>query len=140
MGSISNRLKRSVWGFAVILLVAFVGSAHAEPGVTPGSKAEGMQSCVAPTADIRRYHMDYLKHDRDETVRKGIRAVKHSLAECLDCHAGKDDQGNYLPVDAEGQFCAGCHRYTAVSPNCFQCHRTTPAGAVGTATTGAGHE
>lgn len=94
--------------------------------VTKGSKAAGLDSCVAPTDEIRRNHMDLLKHGRDETVRDGVRGLEYSLGECIDCHAAADDTGKPLPVDADGQFCQACHNYVAVSPACFQCHRTTP--------------
>ncbi len=94
--------------------------------VTKGSKAATMDSCVAPTEVMRRNHMDFLKHGRDETVRDGVRGLDFSLAECIDCHAGTDERGKPVPVDAEGQFCQTCHGYVAVSPACFQCHRTTP--------------
>jgi hypothetical protein len=94
--------------------------------ITKGSKAATMDSCVAPTDIMRRNHMDFLKHGRDETVRDGVRGLDYSLAECIDCHAASDEAGKPVPVDAEGQFCQACHGYVAVSPACFQCHRTTP--------------
>ncbi len=94
--------------------------------VTEGSKAAGMESCVAPTEVMRRNHMDFLKHERDETVREGKRGLEFSIAECIDCHAAVDSTGKPVPVDAQGQFCQACHGYVAVSPACFQCHRTTP--------------
>ena len=94
--------------------------------VTKGSKAASMGSCVAPTDVMRRNHMDFLKHGRDDTVRDGIRGLDYSLSECIGCHAATDNSGNSVPVDAEGQFCQKCHGYVAVSPACFQCHRTTP--------------
>lgn len=70
--------------------------------------------------------MDYLKHDRIKVVRDGVRGVKHSLAGCIDCHAEQDGKGGYHPVNAEGQFCSGCHEYLAVSLTCFQCHSKEP--------------
>ncbi|MET0026832.1 MAG: sulfur reduction protein DsrJ [Candidatus Thiodiazotropha sp.] len=94
--------------------------------VTKSSKAAKLSSCVAPTADMRRNHMDYLKHERDETVRDGIRGSKFSLVECIECHASQDDSGHAIPVTDEGEFCQVCHGYVAVSLPCFQCHRTTP--------------
>jgi hypothetical protein len=94
--------------------------------VTENSKAASLKSCVAPTDIIRRNHMDFLKHDRDETVRDGIRGTKYSLHECIDCHASKNAQGTFVPVTDKGEFCQVCHGYVAVSPACFQCHRTTP--------------
>ncbi|MDJ0806866.1 MAG: sulfur reduction protein DsrJ [Gammaproteobacteria bacterium] len=94
--------------------------------VTKGSKAASEKSCVAETSDIRRNHMDYMKHGRDEVVIDGDRTGQYSLAGCIDCHAAKDASGKYLPVDSEDQFCHSCHAYVAVNPACFQCHRTTP--------------
>jgi hypothetical protein len=85
------------------------------------------EKCVEPTDVMRREHMNFILHQRDETMHKGIRGAKHSLKDCIDCHAGYDDQGKAVPVNAEGQFCESCHTYTAVSIDCFGCHRTTPA-------------
>jgi hypothetical protein len=31
-----------------------------------------------------------------------------------------------VPVNAPGEFCDGCHSYTAVNITCFQCHATVP--------------
>jgi len=94
--------------------------------VTEGSEAAKLDACVAPTKEIRRYHMDYLKHDRDEVVIDGDRRVKYSLAECVNCHTGTGESGDYQPINSEGQFCETCHDRLAVSLDCFQCHRTTP--------------
>jgi len=110
------------------LLTALSSAVSGESTITPGSRASGMDACVAPSEEIRRYHMLYLKHDRVETVRKGVRGLKYSLADCVDCHAAEDEKGGYQPVDGEGQFCDSCHNYTAVTLACFQCHRTTPEG------------
>lgn len=95
--------------------------------VTEGSKAAAMDACVAETSDIRRNHMDYLTHDRDSTVHQGIRDTKFSLNECINCHAEKDGNGGYKPINSKGQFCNVCHDYVAVSLDCFQCHRKIPA-------------
>ncbi len=109
----------------VLLLSTAVMSESAV--VTAGSKAAGMDSCIVESTDMmRRNHMEYLKHDRIEVVRNGVRDNKASLAECVDCHAAKDEQGKPIPVNAEGQFCESCHHYAAVSVPCFQCHRKVP--------------
>jgi predicted CXXCH cytochrome family protein len=79
------------------------------PFITKGSKAAGLDSCVAPTDVMRRNHMDFLQHGRDDTVRDGIRGLDYSLSECIDCHAATDSSGKSMPVDAEGQFCQECH-------------------------------
>lgn len=116
----------------VLLLIA--GTSWAEARfVTEGSKAKSMDACVAPTEIIRRNHMDYLKHDRDDTVRDGKRNQRYSLVECIDCHAAKSSSGEYHPVNAEDQFCGACHEYVAVEPACFGCHRTTPQKSSGQA-------
>lgn len=56
------------------------------PDVTTGKG----EQCVEPTPDMRRNHMRYLTHQRDETVHRGIRTKRHSLKECVACHAGED--------------------------------------------------
>jgi hypothetical protein len=121
--------KRSLLLLLAGLLLPVMQAGAQSAFVTQGSKAAGMEHCVAQTQIMRREHMDFLKHGRDDTVRKGVRGLQFSLAECIDCHAGTDAGGNPVPVNAEGQFCQTCHGYLAVSPDCFQCHRTTPAPA-----------
>ena len=106
-------------------LVAPAGAARAESFVVEGSKAAGLQSCVEPTEAMRRFHMELIEHQRDATVHEGIRATKHSLSGCIDCHVSYQD-GRPVPVDAPGQFCANCHEFAAVSLNCFDCHATVP--------------
>lgn len=108
------------------VLALFGGSASGDSAVTPGSKAAGMDACVAPTDTMRRNHMDFLKHDRDKTVHKGIRDTQYSLAACVDCHAAKAASGGFRPVDSDDQFCSSCHEYVAVSLTCFQCHSNKP--------------
>jgi hypothetical protein len=124
------RSSTGIKGFARLLLggvlVLLTTAALSGSAVTPGSKASELDACVAPTAEMRRYHMLYLKHDRIETVRQGNRNIKYSLAQCVDCHAAKDGKGGYKPVNGEGQFCDSCHNYTAVQLACFQCHRKVP--------------
>lgn len=122
----STGIRRFAGLFVGGLLAALATGAMSESAVTPGSKAAGMESCVEPTAEMRRNHMDYLKHERVGTVHQGIRGRKHSLAGCIDCHTAKDSAGVFMPVNAEGQFCDGCHTYVAVNVTCFQCHRKIP--------------
>jgi hypothetical protein len=112
-----------VGGISLVLSAAAVSESMV---VVKGSKAATMDHCVAPTADMRRNHMKYLKHERDEVVHEGKRDSKFSIAECVNCHAGKDDSGHPVPVNAEGQFCDTCHHYVAVQIPCFQCHRKVP--------------
>lgn len=94
--------------------------------VVPNSEAAMLESCVAPTPDMRRNHMKYLFHKRDKTMRQGIRTEEFSLNACVSCHAAKDDTGHYVPVTDEGQFCQSCHERVSQKLDCFSCHRTTP--------------
>lgn len=89
------------------------------------TKGKGEQ-CVEPTADMRKNHMRYLLHKRDATLRDGVRTKTHSLKECIACHAKKDDAGQFISINDEGQFCKSCHSYASVKVDCFECHRTTP--------------
>jgi len=111
--------------FALLAATAWAGSV----AVTEGSKAAGLLACVADTDVMRRNHMDLLKHGRNDVVHKGIRDQQYRIAECVDCHASRDASGKAIPVNAEGQFCAGCHDYAAVQVDCFGCHRKVPEGA-----------
>lgn len=92
--------------------------------VFPSARGE---QCVEPVDIMRRDHFEFLKHQRDKTVREGIRTPRHSLAGCVDCHADKDAQGRFVPVNAKGQFCQSCHVYAAVKIDCFSCHAARPS-------------
>ena len=119
-------VRKFVGSFLALILVAAPYTTGAEVNV-PQPKIVKGESCVEPTDVMRRYHMDMLMHQRDDTVIRGIRTEKHSLVGCISCHADKDEQGHYIPVNAEGQFCSTCHSFTAVKMDCFQCHATVPA-------------
>lgn len=109
---------------------ALAGVAHADKNWrqngTSRAAVEGGQ-CVRPTDWMRRNHMALIKHDRTVTVHEGVRTLDGSLAECVACHANKDDNGGYVPVTAPDQFCAGCHEFTGTTLDCFTCHATVPA-------------
>ncbi len=80
--------------------------------------------CVADPAFMRRNHMKLLMHQRDDTLRGGIRTGKYSLKACIACHASASSQS----VTAEpSNFCQSCHSYAAVKIDCFECHANTPA-------------
>ena len=74
--------------------------------------------CVEPTADMRRNHMKYILHQRDKTMHQGIRTTKHSLKNCVDCHA--DPKTN--SVLGQDGFYSSCHQYASVQIDCFTCH------------------
>lgn len=123
------------WASAAVLAVAGLVSGT---GIAPDThaadrvplpmlvKAAKGEVCVEPLPVIRRDHMKFLMHQRDETVHGGIRGARHSLVGCIDCHAAKDDAGQWVRIDAPGQFCASCHAYAAVKIDCFQCHAALP--------------
>ena len=90
-------------------------------------KAAKGEACVEPLPVIRRDHMKFLMHQRDDTVHQGIRGTRHSLVGCIDCHAARDDAGQWARIDAPGQFCASCHAYASVKIDCFECHAALPA-------------
>lgn len=82
------------------------------------------QGCVEETQDMRVNHMEYILHQRDETVHEGIRDKQHSLLECINCHVS--DAPDAPRVSSEKHFCNSCHTYAAVSIDCFQCHADRP--------------
>ena len=110
----------------ILLLVAMPALADKNWKQNGNSKATKLESCVAPTQEMRRNHMKMVKHQRDITVHQGIRKTDDSLAGCIDCHVNYDDNGHAVPVNAPEQFCAGCHEYVAASLDCFSCHATVP--------------
>ncbi|KPK05664.1 MAG: hypothetical protein AMJ64_11215 [Betaproteobacteria bacterium SG8_39] len=112
--------------FAVAVLVAVLSVAALADGqktradrvALPTIKIEQGDACVAPTSEMRRDHMKFLLHQRDRTVHQGLREPRHSLKNCVDCHASRES-GSVLGKDG---FCASCHAYASVSIDCFECH------------------
>jgi len=89
----------------------------------PVIEAARGEQCVEDPAFMRRNHMELLKHQRDDTMRGGIRGAKYSLKTCIDCHASKTTGS----VTAAGtNFCQSCHTYAAVKIDCFECHANKP--------------
>lgn len=94
------------------------------PVITKAVKGE---QCVEDTAVMRRDHMKFLNRHRDKTVVEGVRTKKHSLKECINCHAS-EETGSV--ATAKDDFCVSCHSYAAVKIDCFECHSTKPQGAM----------
>jgi hypothetical protein len=113
-----------VWALAAQTVLAAEGGTY----VKEGSKAAGLDACVEPTDIMRRNHMEFIKHQRDATVHGGIRATKHSLAGCIDCHVSSGPNGQFTAANAPDQFCSACHGFAAVKVNCFDCHASVPNG------------
>lgn len=107
--------------FAFAVAVAGPAAAGAESGARvalPAIKIEKPGACVAPTAEMRRDHMKMLMHQRDRTMRQGVRAPRFSLKNCIECHASAKT-GSVLGKEG---FCESCHAYASVSMDCFDCH------------------
>jgi len=85
----------------------------------PSVSIENPGKCVAPAEEMRRNHMEMLKHQRDRTMRQGIRGEQVTLNGCIECHASKKT-GSVL---GDGNFCQSCHAYAAVKLDCFDCHQ-----------------
>lgn len=112
----------------MLLLLLVSAAAGAGSTLLPEIPAAGQgETCVEPTEVMRREHMNFLVHQRDDTVYGGIRGAKHSLVGCIDCHVQTDAEGAAVPINAEGQFCQSCHGFAGVRMDCFGCHATVPA-------------
>ena len=117
------------WLRLVVLLgvsaVLAVPSFEAAAGVNLPKLERGKgEACVEDTETMRRQHMNMLKHQRDKTMRQGIRTSKHSLKGCIECHAGSQT-GSVASVKED--FCMACHVYSGVKLDCWDCHATKPA-------------
>ena len=124
---VSNLDRNSIAGLIALFLTFVLSAGNAVADVvTPEVPMGRGAQCVEPIEIMRRDHFEFIKHQRDQTVYHGIRGTRHSLAGCIDCHASKGTDGEFLPINAEGQFCQTCHTYAAVKIDCFTCHATVP--------------
>ncbi len=137
-GVISRRLVgvriRDLWPRIVYagLMLYCLGpsSIYAEGRVPVPEVPRGLgERCVEPTEVMRRDHMEFILHQRDETVHQGIRTKRHSLKECINCHVQPGPDGQYASIDSRQHFCNSCHSYTAVKIDCFECHASRPSKA-----------
>ena len=103
----------------LLILLLTAASAWAAGSIAPKLDIGKGGLCVDDPKYMRKNHMDLLKHQRDETVRQGIRGGKYSLAGCVDCHASKKDNS---VLGSNEHFCQGCHKYAQVKIDCFECH------------------
>lgn len=95
------------------------------PNVPPVPAEKGTQ-CVEDTDVMRRNHMEFILHQRDDTMHRGIRTEKYSLKGCIDCHVNPIEGGSYPEYGSEDHFCSSCHTFAAVNIDCFQCHNDEP--------------
>jgi hypothetical protein len=129
-------LHRTAWLVSVMVAgglfaAAMTGAARADADTAtkkisrvaqPTIIIEKEGDCVEPEDVIRRNHMKFLLHQRDETMHEGIRTKKYSLKNCVNCHANSKTNS----VLGKDGFCASCHSYAAVSIDCFSCHSPSP--------------
>ena len=129
-----NRLTKQLLTSALLLwsVIGFASSSYSGPNrdengqIVPTPKGE---SCVEPTPDMRANHMKYLLHKRDRTMHQGIRTSKHSLVECINCHATPGEDGQIARITDEKHFCSSCHQAASVKLDCFECHADRPVSA-----------
>ena len=111
---------------AVLSLGVASGQAQADAPKPVITKAVKGEQCVEDTEYMRKNHMKLLNVHRDKTVIEGVRTPKHSLKECINCHAS-EKTGSV--ATAKEDFCVSCHSYAAVKIDCFDCHSTKPQGS-----------
>ena len=123
---------------AVILAAVLPVAAHGDVEKSKSSRvplpshvAEKGDKCVEDEDYMRRNHMNLLKHQRDETMHKGIRTTKYSLKNCIECHASKKTNSVIGTTDGKDNFCQGCHSYVGVKLDCFECHSSKPKAPAG---------
>jgi len=107
---------------AMLPATAFAGDAAWLPKL---SRGQG-DACVADTDWMRRNHMTALMHQRDDTVRDGMRDKRFSLKGCVDCHAVEGADGKPVTAASPRHFCRSCHDFAAVRMDCFECHASRP--------------
>lgn len=120
-------LRRYAIAMGAVALLSLAGLTAATGDVPYPDIPKGQgETCVEDTEFMRRNHMSLLMHQRDDTMRKGVRSTQHSLKECLNCHAVPGPDSIPVTVDDPKHFCRSCHDYAAVKIDCFQCHASRP--------------
>ena len=123
----AQRLRRVLLVWTMTLWLAPTQAAEPrtpQPVIEP---ARPGTQCIADPATMRRDHPAMLEHQRDATVRGGIRGAKTSLKACIACHANTTTGS---VAKSESNFCVSCHTYTAVRIDCFGCHAATASATV----------
>lgn len=131
MQQLNKRMHNTFITIAGLVILAFSTFAFASPDGKPSfapkipHPTNGSTECVQPEDEMKKNHMNYILHQRDQTVHDGIRTKQYSLKECINCHVPKDTEVRY---GDKQHFCSSCHLYTGVSIDCFQCHMDRPMG------------
>lgn len=120
-------LRRWKWSVGIVT-VLFLSIAYAASSTAPKvgpviviDKTRAGERCVEDTDFMRKNHMQVLLHQRDDTMYNGVRTEKHSLKNCINCHASSKDN---RVIGSNEHFCQSCHTYSAVSLDCWECHAT----------------
>ena len=123
MSMIARLVVRLLAAVVLAGTALLVSAADAGRVPKPAIVIEKGDRCVADKDTMRRDHMKFLKHQRDKTVREGIRTTQYSLNECISCHAS---QKTGSVIGSNDNFCQSCHAYAAVKLDCFECHQAKP--------------
>jgi hypothetical protein len=113
--------------FLAFSSLLIVNTAAAEtPFPTIHEPSDESLKCIHPEEEMRKNHMNYILHERDETMHEGIRGEPSSLANCIDCHVEPNEKGEIAGIESKEHFCNACHEYASVQIDCFQCHADRP--------------
>ncbi len=118
-------MRKLVTLVGVSLLLALPLTSQAGDLYPSVPKGKG-DKCVEPTEEMREHHMEYILHQRDDTMRRGIRTSKHSLKECIECHNAPAKDDKVARFGEKDHFCSSCHTFVAVNVDCFECHADKP--------------
>ena len=108
--------------FAVASAADEAASSFGNVAIPTPAKPTNAANCVKPVEVMRRDHMKFLLHQRDETVLEGERDKKYSLVGCMDCHNPASADEKIVRYEDPEHFCASCHSYASVNIDCFECH------------------
>ena len=111
-----------VWAPGLVTAAEVGASSFGQVAIPSPVKPAQAENCVEPVEVMRRDHMKFLLHQRDETVLDGERSKKYSLVGCIDCHNPSDANEEIVRYEDPQHFCAGCHNYASVKIDCFECH------------------
>ena len=124
MKNLMHKTFITIVGCALLSLSAFAVAGE-KPSFAPKvpHPTNGSTECVQPEDEMKKNHMMYILHQRDDTMYEGIRTEQYSLKECINCHVPEDSKVRF---GDNKHFCSSCHNYAGVSIDCFQCHMDRP--------------
>jgi len=133
MRQFEKRMHNTLITIAGLVLMTFSAFAFADedsenkPSFAPNvpHPTNGSTECVQPEDEMKKNHMNYILHQRDETMHKGIRTKQYSIKECINCHVPENSEARF---GDDEHFCSSCHNFAGVSIDCFQCHMDRPMG------------